>query len=283
MDIAAGSENPLYSGLRLMRGPRGTRWIAMPDKVSEWPFAPLTGLIQCPTLRRDGSLLDVNGYDECTGLVLLNSLEVPPIAASPSREDAEAALELLSGLIEECPFVDQSSRAVALSMILTPVLRAAMEVAPMHLVTAPLAGTGKSYLADIAAMIATGDRCAVKPASHDPEETEKRLIGSALAGFPIIGLDNCRDVIAGDFFCQIVERPLMSLRGLGKSDKHRVPNTFTMFCNGNNTTVAADMVRRTLRCAMDANLEHPETREFAGNPLAAVQRNRGQYVAACLT
>jgi hypothetical protein len=174
MDIAAGSENPLYSGLRLMRGPRGTRWIAMPDKVSEWPFAPLTGLIQCPTLRRDGSLLDVNGYDECTGLVLLNSLEVPPIAASPSREDAEAALELLTGLIEECHFVDQTSRAVALSMILTPVLRAAREVAPMHLVTAPLAGTGKSYLADIVAMIATGDRCAVKAASPDPENEPLR-------------------------------------------------------------------------------------------------------------
>jgi len=251
--------------------------------VGEWPFPYLSGLIQCPTLRRDGSLLDTSGYDERTGLVLINTIDMPPMATSPSREDAEAALELLTALLDEFPFADEASRAVALSMIITPVLRAAMAVAPMHLVTAPVAGTGKSYLADIAAMIATGDRCAVEAMAPSYEETEKRLVGSALAGFPIIGLDNCRDVIAGDFFCQIVERPLMSLRGLGKSDKHRAPNTFTMFCNGNNTTVAADMVRRTLRCAMDANLEHPETREFAGNPLAAVQRNRGQYVAACLT
>jgi putative DNA primase/helicase len=251
--------------------------------VGEWPFAPLTGIIQCATLRRDGSLLDQDGYDDRTGLVLVNSLVMPTIAAEPTREDAEDALELLSGLIEECPFVDDSSRAVALSMILTPVLRAAMEAAPMHLVTAPLAGTGKSYLADIAAMIATGDRCAVKAASPDPEETEKRLIGSALEGRTIINLDNCRELLQGDFLCQITERPVLSLRALGSSEMHRINNSFVCFANGNNVTVAEDMVRRTIRCALDANLEHPETREFDGNPLAAIRRNRGKYIAACLT
>jgi putative DNA primase/helicase len=251
--------------------------------VGEWPFPPLTGIIQCPTLRRDGSLLDAAGYDDRTGLVLLNSVDVPPIPSAPTREDAAAALDLVTGLLSEFPFADETSRAVALSMILTPVLRAAMEVAPMHLITAPLAGSGKSYLADIAAMIATGDRCAVKAASPKPEETEQRLIGSALAGHPIITLDNCRDVLQGDFLCQITERPLLSLRALGKSDPHRVPNVFAFFANGNNATVAEDMVRRTLRCALDADLEHPETREFDDNPLATVGRDRGQDVAACLT
>jgi putative DNA primase/helicase len=250
--------------------------------VGQWPFSPLNGIIQCPTLRRDGSLLDSDGYDKRTGLVLVNTLEMPPLPAAPSREDAEAALELLTGLIDEFPFVDDTSRSVALSMIMTPVLRAAMEVAPMHLVTAPLAGTGKSYLADIAAMIATGDRCAVKAAAPNPEETEKRLIGAALDGSPIIALDNCRELLEGNFLCQVVERPLLSLRALGSSDMHRIANTFTFFSNGNNVTVAEDMVRRTIRCGLDANLEHPESREFAGNPLAAVRRNRGNYVAACL-
>jgi len=252
--------------------------------VGEWPFAPLNGIIQCPTLRRDGTLLDQEGYDERTGLVLVNAIDMPPIAASPSREDAQSALDLLSGLLSEFPFADdETSRAVALSTILTPVLRAAMEVAPMHLTTAPLAGTGKSYLADIAAMIATGDRCAVKAVSPSPEETEKRLIGSALEGHPIVALDNCRELLQGDFLCQITERPLLSLRALGKSDMHRISNSFVFFANGNNTTVAEDMVRRTIRCALDANVEHPETREFAGNPLATVRRDRGKYVAACLT
>jgi len=96
-------------------------------------------------------------------------------------------------------------------------------------------------------MIATGERCAVKAMAATYEETEKRLVGSALAGSPIIAVDNCRQPIEGDFFCQVIERPLLELRALGKSDIHRIPNTFTLFANGNNASVPEDMVRRTIR------------------------------------
>jgi putative DNA primase/helicase len=252
--------------------------------VDEWPFPPLRGIIQCPTLRRDGSLLDAEGYDEQTGLVLSKSLKMPPIPDRPTREDAEASLAQLNMLLTEFPFVDdEGSHAVALSMIMTPVLRAAMEVAPMHLVNKPAPGTGASYLADVASMIATGNRCAVKAQGRNPEETEKRLIGSALEGRPIIALDNCHRVLEGDFLCQVTERPLLELRALGKSDQHIIANSFCIFANGNNITVADDMVRRTIRCAMDANRENPELRSFKSSPLAMISANRGNFVAACLT
>jgi putative DNA primase/helicase len=75
----------------------------------------------------------------------------------------------------------------------------------------------------------------------------------------------------------------LQLRALGKSDKIRVANTFSTFANGNNVTVTDDLVRRTICCALDANVENPECRSFRGDPLAAVRRNRGAYIAACLT
>jgi putative DNA primase/helicase len=166
---------------------------------------------------------------------------------------------------------------------MTPVLRGAFPVAPMHLTNAPEAGTGKSYLADIASAIATGERCAVIALAPNPEETEKRVIGAALAGYPIIALDNVRELLQGDFLCQVTERPLLQLRRLGSSDQIRVANTFTLFVNGNNATVAADLVRRTISCMLDANMESPEKRTFSTNPLAIVLHNRGAYIAACLT
>jgi putative DNA primase/helicase len=251
------------------------------DMAGAWPFAPLTGIISCPTLRRDGSLLAVAGYDDATGLVLVNGLSLPPFGET--RADAQRALELLDGLLIEFPFVGEKDRAVARSMIMTSTLRAGFEVPPMHLVVSPRPGTGKSYLADVASMIATGDRCAVIAASPNREETEKRLVGAALAGNPIIALDNCRELLEGDFLCQITERPLLSLRALGKSPPHRIANTFTFFANGNNAQVANDMVRRTVRCALDANCENPEARSFASAPLAMVAADRGKYVASCLT
>jgi putative DNA primase/helicase len=253
------------------------------DMAGEWPFPPLAGVIGCPTLRHDGSLLATEGYDLATGLVLRSAVAMPTISDYPALRDAEAAVALLLGLLAEFPFANDASKAVALSMILTPVLRGAMGAAPMHLVTAPQPGSGKSYLADTASMIATGERVAAVAVAPNPEETEKRLIGSALAGFPIIGLDNCRETLQGDFLCQVTERPLLQLRALGKSDKIRVANTFTTFANGNNVAVADDLVRRTICCSLDANVENPECRTFRGDPLVAVRRDRGTYIAACIT
>jgi putative DNA primase/helicase len=253
------------------------------EMEGEWPFPPLTGVISCPTLRPDGSLLAAERYDPATGLVLRSAVTMPPISMSPTRRDAETAAARLDSLLAEFPFANDASKAVAMSMLLTPVLRGAMPVAPMHLVTAPQPGSGKSYLADTASMIATGERIAAVAVAPNPEETEKRLIGSALAGFPIIGLDNCRETLEGDFLCQVTERPLLQLRALGKSDKIRVANTFTTFANGNNVAVADDLVRRTICCALDANVENPECRSFHGDPLAIVRRHRGVYIAACIT
>jgi putative DNA primase/helicase len=253
------------------------------DMVGEWPFPALAGVIGCPTLRHDGSLLATEGYDLATGLVLKSAVAMPMLSDYPTRRDAEAAAALLVELLAEFPFANEASKAVALSMILTPVLRGAMAAVPMHLVIAPQPGSGKSYLADTASMIATGERVAAVAVAPNPEETEKRLIGSALTGFPVIGLDNCRGTLEGDFLCQVTERPLLQLRALGKSDKIRVTNTFTTFANGNNVAVADDLVRRTICCALDANVENPECRTFRGDPLAAVRRDRGAYIAACIT
>jgi hypothetical protein len=174
-------------------------------------------------------------------------------------------------------------RAVALSMIMTVVLRGAMPAAPMHHADAPQPGSGKSYVADIASEIATGQRCAAIAFSLNAEETEKRLNGAALAGHPIIALDNCTGTIEGQLLCQTTERPSLQLRRLGSSDQISVLNIFTVISNGNNVTVGEDNVRRTVVCHLDANMEMPETRVFKADPLAQIRRNRGVYIAACLT
>jgi putative DNA primase/helicase len=251
--------------------------------VDQWPFPPLAGVIGCPTLRPDGSLLVNEGYDLATGLVLHNADPLPPISENPTWADADRAAHTLWGLLDEFPFVDNPSKAVAMSQLITPVVRGAMTVAPLHLSTAPQPGTGKSYLADVASMIATGEQCAVMSAAPNPEETEKRLIGHALSGVSIISIDNCRELLQGDFLCQLTERPILSMRRLGFSEPVRAANTVTVFANGNNVAAADDLVRRQIAATLDANEENPEKRTFRKNPVAMVRQNRGAYIAACLT
>src|SRR5215831_19466272 len=93
---------------------------------------------------------------------LLSDLVLPVIPSRPKLEDAQAALAQLSELFSEFAFVDQElDRAVALAALLTTLIRSALPIAPMVLVHAHVSGTGKSYLVDVIATVATGRDCPV--------------------------------------------------------------------------------------------------------------------------
>jgi hypothetical protein len=236
--------------------------------IEEWPFPPLAGIIGCPTLRPDGSLFDRPGYDEATGLVLENTVRMPPIPAKPTKDQAVAALEILEELLTGFPFssdhvngqIVEASRAVALSQLMTPIVRGAMAAAPMHLTTAPEAGSGKSYLADLAAMIAISERCPVLALAPREEESEKRLIGAALAGMPIISIDNANRTLGGDFLAQVTERPRAVFAPAGRVEPLRIDNSF-LRASPTATAPPSTAIRcRTATCRLDANREDPEPR-----------------------
>ena len=104
-----------------------------------------------------------------------------------------------------------------------------------------------------------------------------------LAGQPIIAIDNVNGDLGGDALCQIIERPIVEIRILGKSERVRVETRSTTFATGNNIRVVEDMTRRILRCRLDAKRDQPELRQFRHNPVATVLADRGCYIAAALT
>ena len=250
-----------------------------------WPFPQLRGVIATQTMRHDGTLLTEPGYDPTTGLVLFQPPPMPPIPDAPTKSDALEALALINSLLAEFSFAadDNVSRSAALSAIMTAVLRGAMPVAPMHVTTKPEAGTGGSYLQDLIAAIAIGKRCPALSMSANDEENEKRLAGAMLAQQPIIAMDNVTTLLMGDLLCQIIERPEVLCRRLGGSDMTTIANSVTVLANGNNLTIAADVVRRVIQIVLDADLESPETRTFTYDPVASVLADRGHFVAAVLT
>jgi putative DNA primase/helicase len=137
-----------------------------PDNVAKiilsragfWHVPPIAGIITAPTLRPDGTILEAPGYDAATRLFhavdpALRRLDMPQ---RPTRIDADRALVTLKELLTGFPFCTTVDIAVALSAMITPVLRGAMDVAPMHALRAPTAGTGKSFFVDLVGVIATG-------------------------------------------------------------------------------------------------------------------------------
>jgi putative DNA primase/helicase len=258
---------------------------AMLNRGGRSLFPPTTGVIMTPTMRHDGSLLIKPGYDAATGLILWRYPQMPSISPEPSRGEALVALNLLDGLLDEFPFVDGASRSVGLSAEITPVIRGALSCVPLHGLRAPAAGTGKSFLADIASAIAVGEPCPIMSMGPSEEELEKRLVQRLRFGGKLLSIDNipAENVLGGDALCQFIERERVEPRILRTMEGVALVNNWTLLATGNNLRVSGDMTRRTLMGSMDARMERPIERKFKGNPVHEVLKDRGRYIAAALT
>ena len=257
---------------------------AMLSRFGLWEFPTVTGIITAPTLRPDGTILSKEGWDSETGLLLLGSLPpMPSIADEPTQDDATKAIGILDSLLVEFPFVDLASRSAALSGFIAPVVRGALKCVPAHSVSAPEAGTGKSYYADLASGIASGDAMPIIATGNQKEELEKRIDAQVLSGISLWSLDNVTMPIGGDAICQAIERPLYGARILAKSETRTVRNTWSIFITGNALKIKNDATRRILRISLDAKQEKPEYRKFKANPYLDVLRDRGRYLWAALT
>ena len=255
---------------------------ALLSRTGLWLLPVLRGLHASPTLRADGTLLATEGFDATSGYYIASKLavKVPP---RPTRKEAVAGLKTLKKLLAGFSFVGDVDLAVALALLLTGIIRPAVENVPLIGVTAPVRGSGKSTLAEIAAILATGRRAVVVAAVYDPDELRKRLEACLLAGDTLVILDNLNGVLHSDLLCQATTQPSLKVRPLGVSVQVEVQNT-TMFCvNGNNLSISGDLARRTLICRLDPHCERPEEREFVFDPVKEALERRSHYVSAALT
>jgi putative DNA primase/helicase len=258
---------------------------AMLESAASWrSFPNVLSLVSCPFMRPDGSICATAGYDAASQLfvVLDPDLQMPEIPAVPTREQARAALELLSGLLAEFEFVSDTDRTVALAWLMTPPLRPAMDVSPLMLFNANVSGSGKSYLVSIGSAIASGQRTAAVISAGDTQaETEKRLHGLLLEGAPHVAVDNVDTDIEGtSIWCQVSEQARIRLRILCTNRVPEVENRAYLTVTGNHVRAKGDLLRRTLTCSLNVAVERPEKRKFKQKPVHMVLQNRGAYLAA---
>jgi putative DNA primase/helicase len=251
----------------------------------EWDFPVVTGVITTPTMRPDGTLIDVPGYDEKTQLLYKpdRQLVITPIKDEPTKGDAIAALELLKDLLVEFPFVTDLDESVAVAGLMTPVLRGAYDVGPLNYVRAHSAGSGKTFLVNLISRLITARPCPVIEEASNNEELGKRLDAAIFQGWQIVCIDNCLFDIGGAKLCQVAEQQIVGIRILGKTEIIPCEWRGSSFATGNNVGVTADMTRRTLYCNLDPKVDRPENRVFKGNPVDMVLADRWKYIAAVLT
>jgi hypothetical protein len=255
------------------------------DRVGLWRIRKLTVITACPQLLPSGRIIERAGYDEETGVLFdPQGTEFEPVPPMPTRHGAEKALDDIKEFFTEFPFVDDASRAVHLSAVLSVVARLAFRFAPMHAYDSPVPGTGKSKLVDCCSILGTGHECGVTSTGNDEIELEKRLGALLLAGDRIISLDNCDAPLQGGFLCQTLSQARLSVRVLGFSKRVEIPNATLLYATGNNLVLRGDITRRAIRARLDAGVERPELRPFKKpDPAERMKRERGAIALAALT
>ena len=204
-----------------------SRLIAMTllSRAGEWKFRPLVGVINAPTLRPDGSVIEKPGYDAKTGLLFVSQGVIfPALPEHPSREQGRAALDvLLTEVLSGFPFAEPHDRSAALSAILTGCTRPGLRTAPLHAFNAPRAATGKSLLANTVSLIVTGTGATAMTFSPEPEEMRKRILATLMQGDAVVSLDNIEGPLFSDALCTALTEETFTDRLLGVNCTQQPP------------------------------------------------------------
>ena len=253
-----------------------------------WPFPALEAVVESPILRPDGSVFGAPGYDAKTRLYYrpVPNFRRPEIPAEPGKDELRAALDLVNEAIGEFPYADKSSAANTLGLLVTLLIRQAIPgPVPLALVDAPQAGTGKTLLAEIVAMIGTGRAGEMLGAPRDDEEWRKQITSKLSAGGTLIVVDNVENALYAPSLARALTSRTWTDRVLGRSEMVTVSQRATWIATGNNISLRGDLPRRCYWIRLDAKDSRPWKREQFKHPDLSswVEKNRGELVGAVLT
>ena len=255
--------------------------------LSSWPFPALEAVVESPILRPDGSVSDTPGYDSATRLYYrpLPGFECGEIPAEPARGQIRAAMDLVNEAVGEFPYADKASAANTLGLVVTSLIRQAIDgPTPLGLIDAPQAGTGKSLLAEIVAIVGTGRAGEMLGASRDDEEWRKAITAKLVGGSTLVIVDNVEGRLSAPSLARALTSRTWTDRVLGRSEVATVKQRATWAATGNNISLGGDLARRCYWIRLDAKQSRPWQREGFKHPdlTAWARETRGELVASVL-
>ena len=229
---------------------------------------PLTGIVEAPSLRPDGTILTQPGHDSRTGLYLAwrgKALDVPE---RPTRQDARAAYAKLADVFAEFSYQGDKGVMVAATVaaVLTPIARSAIRgPVPMFMFEADAPNAGKTLAANVAGILVTGRAPSARQYTDDDNETEKRLAAVAVAGVPLMLLDNIRGHIEGGAIeAALTAHDTIATRILGSTTDRELPWRVVMYATANGVTYSRDTSRRVVHILLRGHASVPAAGETPG-------------------
>jgi hypothetical protein len=253
-----------------------------------WDFPSLESIANGPIYGPSWELRTQNGYHEDAKVYVdTGDLDVlPPTDPDTQQVDAARSL-LLNELLVDFPFGDESASAThAVALGLLPFIRPAIDgPTPLHLITAPVHGSGKTLLLKVLSYIATGSVASMNAEPEDDAEWRK-VISTKLQNSPtFIVFDNVEGLDSGPLANALTSRH-WSDRELGGNRQIDVRNDACWVGTANNPKLSGELSRRCVLTRINPQVESPWKRDgedFTHYPLDRwVEQNRKRLVKAFL-
>lgn len=285
----------IYEPQTKSRGHQGSKGQRIPRWCSEAILArghwkgiqPIRGIVRCPVLRENGTVVQTEGYDKASGLYLDIDDSFPKVPENPSPELIEKSVALLLDIVTDFPFANEESRSAWFASLLTPFGREAYRgcTGPMFLFDGNVPGTGKGLLVDINWMIVTGGRAVQNSIPSNNDEVRKLITTFVVDGSQLVLLDDIVDSLGCGALNVALTGTTWKDRKLGQNEAIEGALRFTMYGTGNNVSLAGDMPRRVCQIRLESGEEHPEDRSGFkySNVLEHVRLHRPQLLIAALT
>lgn len=252
--------------------------LALPDP----PLPRLSGIARAPVFLSGGRLLASEGYDPESRLLM----RLGDLGGVKGDMDPRSARELLlEDLLEDFPFTAEVDKAHAVALLLERFVRPLVGgLAPLHLIEAPVRGSGKGLLVSVASLVALGDDARVMYPPRDDDETEKRITAHLMTAPPIVLLDNAT-VLRSKALAAVLTAGTWEGRLLGESKLIHMPNRTLWVSTANNPELSDEIARRTVSIRLDPQMGRPEDRTDFLHPNLKTwtRQNRRKIVRACLS
>lgn len=266
------------------------RLVTTPERT---PWSRIRYVTNSPTLLPNGDVVEAAGYHKESGIWFhKRGVEFAPIPQNPTRMQAREAMRTFEEIFCKFDFVtskpgqkwnETSGFSALMSTILSVFVRNLVPTVPMLAINAPVAGAGKTLLANTISTATTGSGPVLVPFDNT-DEFDKLLPPLFRQGPRLVVIDNIETTLRSARLCAALtqEGPL-TYRILGESRSVQVENSAVFIATGNNLGISGDLPRRTLEVRLDPNSEHPEYRQFDFDPLVRARQWFPQLVVNALT
>ena len=246
----------------------------------------LRGIVRQPYFREtDGALVKTTGYDPITKLYGAFDPAAFPYR-QPTIDNAQKSLNEIRELLSEFRFLNPVDEAVALSAILTAVMRPALDLAPGFHAHAATIGSGKSYLCKLIGLFASQSPSEKVSYPNSDEDATKKLLSLLMKSLACIEFDDMgNNWKSYTILKQMFTSEVVTDRLLGVNRTVTVSTRCLVLGSGNNVTPERDMRRRVLTIYLDPQVENPSTLSYRNDPVKKVSQNRKgahtQYNQTC--